>query len=222
MKKLLFLLLLIFCYHDVVTAQDDIEFERPFNFFASAGASARMGKAYDVTISPVDYTVQFEKIFPILTRFSMGLVWNPLRNNSEENKQEFMDKSAIYEKYEANRKHLAIALLVNIFQLSFTAEQVNASSLIDVGFGLGYRKDNFLIMGTLEFTPLRKPRSYFVETYEGKNKQLILAGAQEPVRTISTDDNSLFITTISPSMGVKIAYAFSKKKELKPKEQESK
>jgi hypothetical protein len=195
------------------TANEPVEFERPFNFFASAGASARIGKTYDVAISPVDYSVQFENVYPILTRFSMGLVWNPLPDNSEENKTQYFKRSIVDKAYKATRKHLAIALLVNIFQLSFTSDQVNTSSPIDVGFGLGYRKDKFLIMGTLEFTPTRTPRKYFVESFKDKNKQLILSGAQEPLRTISGDDNSLFTNKIFPSIGLKIAYAFSKSQE---------
>jgi hypothetical protein len=52
-----------------------------------------------------------------------------------------------------------------------------------------------------------------VESFKDKNKQLILSGAQEPLRTISTDDNSLFANKIFPSIGLKIAYAFSKSQE---------
>lgn len=196
------------------------DFERPFNFFAAAGAAVRFGDLYDVTISPVDYTVQFEDVFPIHTRFSMGLVWNPFPDNSDENKKKYFDKVLKFKdggladrSIEAARRHAAIALLVNIAQLTFTSGEVNTTSPIDVGFGLGYRNDKFLILGTLEFTPMRTPRKYFLDDFLDKDKTLVLAGAQEPVRTISVEDNTLFINKIFASMGIKIAYAFTKSKE---------
>lgn len=228
MKNLIFALS-IFFYSSAILAQPEtsnppkeeteintgepVKFERPFNFFAAAGASLRFGKTYDVTISPVDYTVQFEKVFPIVTRFSMGLVWNPIPDDSPENIALFKENSLTNKAYRASRKNLAITLLVNIFQLAFSSDQVNTTSPIDVGFGVGYRNNNFLIMGTLEFTPTRAPRKYFLDNYKDMNKQLVLSGGQEPLRTISSDDNSLFVNKIYPSIGLKIAYAFSKSKD---------
>jgi hypothetical protein len=188
---------------------DDLEWERPFNFFAAAGASYMFGDHYNVTISPIDYSVQFEETFPILTRFSLGLVWNPLPE--EEELDTFLVKRRRDEYYKIARKHLAVALLINVFQLSYTND-FNSSSPIDVGFGLGYRNSNFLILGTLELTPLRTPRTYFIEQYKDKNLPLILSGSTEPVRTISTDDDALFMNRVFPSIGIKIAYSFTKKK----------
>ena len=111
--------------------------------------------------------------------------------------------------YKAARRHAAVALLVNIAQLSFSSGEVNATSPIDVGLGVGYRNDNFLILGTLEMTPFRNPRNYFTETFKDKNKQLILPGTMEPVRNLSIDDGSIFIDRVFISIGIKIAYAFS-------------
>lgn len=188
-----------------------IEFERPFNFFAAAGASYMFGDQYSVVVSPVDYTVQFEKTFPILTRFSLGLVWNPIPDKSNENIQNFVQQRQLLNvAYKAAREHMAIALLVNIFQLGYSANEFSSTTPIDVGFGLGYRNSNFLILGTLELTPMRSPRKYFTDEYLDKNKPLILFGAKEPIRTISIDDSSLFHNRIYPSIGLKIAYAFSK------------
>jgi len=192
-------------------SKDSVEWERPFNFFAAAGGSYMFGELYNVTISPIDNSVQFEKTFPILTRFSLGLVWNPIPEKGDNYVDNFIKNKKLNAAYKAGREHFAVALLINVFQLSYSSD-FNASSPIDVGFGLGYRNSNFLILGTLELTPLRTPRTYFIEQYKGKNLPLVLAGSTEPVRTISTDDNSLFVNRIFPSIGLKIAYSFSKQK----------
>jgi hypothetical protein len=189
---------------------EKIIYERPFNAFISAGINVRIGDNYNVAISPVDNTVQFEKISPLNSGVSTGLVWNPFT---------FPYKTYDYKgqakdwHYECKRHPFAIALLINVFKLSFSDEQANTTSPIDVGFGLGYRKDNFLILLTTEFTPIRQPRQYFIDGYKDKNLPLILANSSEPVRTISSDDNSLFVTKLYPSIGLKIAYSFGKKKE---------
>jgi hypothetical protein len=235
MIKIILSTVFIFCIYNVYAQQDDkkgqndltraensedqesggkeveIEFERPFNFFAAAGASYRFGNRYDVTISPVDYTVQFEEVSPLVTRFSLGLVWNPFPDKSEENVSLFRTKVKSNPEYKADRQNWAVALLINVFQLGFTAETINTSSPIDVGFGIGYRKSNLLILGTLEFTPMRTTRKYFEDQFNEQNKQLIPAEATEPVRSISSDDDTIFTDKIYFLLGIKIAYAFSKK-----------
>ncbi|WP_411831020.1 hypothetical protein [Mariniflexile sp. AS56] len=195
------------------TLQTEPNWEKPLNFFAAAGAAYRFGDQYNVTISPVDYTVQFEQVYPVITRFSLGLVWNPFPDKRNESVAKYLEGKKAGLAFDAARRHLAVALIVNVFQLGYSSNDFSTNSPIDVGFGIGYRKDNFLILGTLDFTPVRTPRSYFVDSYKGQNKQLILADSSEPVRTISTDDNSLFIDKIYPSIGIKIAYTFAKKEE---------
>lgn len=189
-----------------------IEFERPFNMFAAAGASVLLSNHYSASISPVDYTVQFEKTFPIVTRFSFGLIWNPLPDKSPGYDAKYFRNKKFNDAYKANRKNLAVALLINVFQLSYSSSNFDSSSPIDVGFGLGYRSANFAILGTLELTPLRTPRTFFFNQYFNKDKQLVLFGNKEPVRSIGSEDNSLFYSKINPSIGVKIAYAFTKSK----------
>jgi hypothetical protein len=191
---------------------DSVDWEKPINFFAAAGASYMIGSHYSVVVSPVDNTIQFEKTYPIMTRFSLGLVWNPFPKKEEGYVDKFFENKKLNQAYESARRHLAVALLINVFQLSFSSSEFNFTSPIDVGFGLGYRNENFLILGTIELTPLRTPRQYFSDQYKDKNKTLVLAGATEPVRTISIDDNSIFVNRIYPSIGIKIAYSFSKKK----------
>ena len=167
------------------------------------------GNHYNVAVSPSDYSLQFEKTFPILTRFSLGLVWNPIPK--EEDLQTFLEKRRRNAYYKVAREHLAIALLINVFQLSYTND-FNSSSPIDVGFGIGYRSSNFLVLGTIELTPLRTPRTYFKEQYQDKNIPLILSGSTEPVRSISIDDNAIFMNRVFPSIGLKLAYSFTDQK----------
>lgn len=189
------------------TQTDEREWERPFNFFAAAGASFMFGDHYTVAVSPIDRTLQFEKTFPLLTRFSLGLVWNPL--TKDETASSFQNNKLFDKAYKIARNHLAVALLVNVLQLSFSSE-FSSSNPIDVGFGLGYRNKNFLILWTIELTPLRTPRQYIQNQYLDKNLTMTLAGAKEPVTTLNLEDNSIFVSKIFPSIGVKVAYSFSK------------
>lgn len=191
-------------------AGDEIVYERPFNAFVAAGVNVRLGNIYNVAISPVDNTVQFEKVSRLNSGISTGLVWNPFR--AAYKVWDYKEKTKDWH-YEYKRRPFAVALLLNVFKFSFGDEQANETSPIDVGFGLGYRKDNFLVLLTTEFTPIRQPRQYFIDQYKGKDRPLILVNSSEPVRTISTDDNSLFLTTLFPSLGLKIAYSFGKKDE---------
>lgn len=198
---------------EIIEAEENGEqiiYERPFNAFISAGINIRIGDIYNVTISPIDYTVQFDKVSNLNSGVSTGLVWNPFTFPYKV--YDYKGKTKDWH-YEYKRNPFAIALLINVFKLSFSDEQANTTSPIDVGFGLGYRKDKLLILLTAEFTPIRQPRQYFIDDFKDKNLPLILAGASEPARTISSDDNSLFITKLFPSIGLKIAYSFGKKKE---------
>lgn len=196
--------------NEAETKGEDIIYERPFNTFISAGINVRIGDNFNVAISPINNAVHFEKISPLNSGISTGLVWNPFTSPYKVN--EFIGQTENWH-YEYKRNSFAIALLINVFKLSFSDEQANSTSPIDVGFGIGYRKENLLILFTTEFTPMRQPRQYFIDAYNGKNSPLILANSSEPVKTISSDDNSLFITKLFPSIGLKVAYSFAKKKE---------
>jgi hypothetical protein len=225
MKKIALVLIILFkittssAQDDVKVEKEEIEkaekdgteiiYQRPFNAFIAAGINIRMGTNYNVAISPVNNTVQFEKVSALNSGVSTGLVWNPF--SAPYKVFDYKGKTKDWH-YEYKRKSFAIALLINVFKLSFSDEQANTTSPIDVGFGLGYRKDNFMILFTTEFTPIRQPRSYFIDAYKDKNLPLILANATEPVRTISSDDDSLFLTKLFPSIGLKIAYSFGERK----------
>lgn len=191
--------------------KESIPFEKPINFFAAAGAAYRIGEQYNVSVSPIDYSIQFQSINPITTRLSLGLVWNPIKNKSDKNIEEYLKSKRMQGFAKAARNNMAVALLINVFQLGYSSESFESSSPIDVGFGVGYRESNFLALLTVEFTPVRTPTKYFIDNYKGENKQLILEGNTQPEREINTS-SSLFYDKIFPAIGFKIAYAFSSNK----------
>lgn len=212
----LFISSCLYSQPDTVSSEDnesksDFKWEKPFNIFASAGAAYQFGSQYNVTISPIDNTVQFEQIFPVITRFSLGLVWNPFPDKRKKTISEFKLLKKMGSENEIIRRHLAVALLINIFKLGYSSGDFNSSSPIDVGFGMGYRNKKFLVLGTLDLTPSRTPRKYFYDQFYNNNKPLVLAGSTEPLKTIDIDDNSLFIDKIFISIGIKIAYTFTVK-----------
>ena len=187
-----------------------LNFKKPINTFISAGVSYRMGSNYGVVISPIDNTVQFQEKPNLHSGISTGLVWTPFTsiyksNNKKNNKLEYKKKN----------NGVSVALLINVFNLSFSGEQVNSTTPINVGFGLGWREQSsgFLALLTYEFAPLRQPRNYFINEYRGKNKPLLLSGTQEPLKAININDDALFYTKLYQFIGVKIAYSFGFKKE---------
>ena len=90
---------------------EGMEFERPFNFFVAAGAAGRFGDHYSVTISPIDNTVQFEEAFPIITRFSLGAVYNPVAKKKEDVRKEYIETKRADTSFKQPRGTLAVALL---------------------------------------------------------------------------------------------------------------
>jgi hypothetical protein len=186
-----------------------IEYEKAINIFAAAGFSCRIGNLYSVAISPVDRTVQFDKVSPLNFSLTTGFIWNPFVYPYK--RYYYKDKTVDW-KYEYVRTAFAVALLINVYNLNLGSAKVNYGSAIDGGFGIGYRKDNFCILGTLEFSYLRQPRNYFINQYKDKNKTLVLYNSSEPAQSISTDDNNIFVSKLYPSIGMRLAYTFGKQK----------
>lgn len=190
----------------------EILLEKPVNVFASAGPAVKLSTTYDVAVSPADNTVQFQKNSPVTSGVSFGLVWTPFAayHAAQQTIATDTDGKTVKTTVAVPRSNFAMALLVNVFQLSFTQSQSTTSTPIDVGLGIGLRKDNFLVLATLEFMKTSQPRQYFIDQYMDKNKVLIPAGGTDPVHTINPSDNSLFTTTLIPAIGLKVAYSFSR------------
>ena len=191
----------------------DITVEKPVNFFAAVGLVTRLQPLYDMTISPINNHIQFDDISRVATNVSTGVVWNPFQ------KKEIVER--IYQRRDGTpetelvqeRTGFAIAALSNIFQLSFSTVQANLPTQIDFGIGLGYRKDNFLALLTLEFPMIRQQRQYMIDGYKGKNLVATLPAigttAGNVITSFDQTNNAYFISRIIPSLGIKIAYAFS-------------
>lgn len=186
----------------------EIKIERPINFFAAAGVGFRLQDVYSVAISPMDKTVQFEKVSPIYSSLTTGVAWNPISKPFKV--FYYKDKEKDW-RYEYKSFWPCFALLVNVFNISFSGQQMNSVSPIDVGFGLGYRKNGLCVLATCEFTPIKQPRKYFLDAYKDKNRQLFYDNSTVPVTEISDDDNNLFTNRLIPAIGVKVAYAFNSK-----------
>lgn len=187
-----------------------IEYEKAFNVFAGAGFSHRLSDLYSVTISPIDRTVQFDLSSPANFSLTTGFIWNPFIYPYK--KFFYKDKTVDW-KYEYLRWPLAIALLINVYNINLGSTKANYGSAIDGGFGIGYRKDNFCILATYELSYLKQPRDYFISQYKDKNKNLLLYNSNQPTQSISIEDNSIFDSKFFPSLGIRIAYAFGKQKE---------
>lgn len=182
--------------------------EKPFNFFASAGLNYRIGTNYNVIISPIDQVVKFEEVSALSSGLSTGLVWNPFTYKKK--KFTYEGKKKDWE-YVVKRHPLSFALLLNILKISYSDEQSKTVSPIDVGLGVGYRKGNLLALFTVELSPVRQPRTYFINAYKGRNKQLMLNNTTDPVDSLSHEDPALFTTKLFVHIGIKIAYSFIQK-----------
>lgn len=190
---------------EVRAGGETIEHEKALNVFAAAGVSTRIGTHYNVTVSPIDRTIQFETVSPINFSLTTGFIWNPFTLLYE---VKYPKDNSLEQKYEYRRTAFAVALLINVYNLNAGGTKTNYASAIDGGFGIGYNKDNFAVLGTVEFSALRQPRKYFIDTYKDKNKTLILYGSNEPTLAIDDRDNSMFISKFYASIGLKIAYSF--------------
>ena len=215
---ILVIVLFLFSTKVLVAQATPTEFERPINFFLAAGVNTpTIGKLYDVSISPIDYSVQFDQVKSPTTKITTGLLWNPFNPQKTENKKDlFIEGSANTVK---KKSDFVVALLVNVYQLSFSESDLSTDIPLDLGFGFGLRFSKFAMLATAEFTPYRVPRNYFFKEFYNDsgsgNKQLIIAGTSEPVTSIDTGNDSLFKNKVFLSFGFKIAYAFTN---TKPKE----
>ena len=185
----------------------EIFLERPVNIFAAAGIQFPLTKLYHVVISPIDLHVKLEPYSPISSNITTGLVWNPFMKK----KKQVIFTSPQKWHWEHKRKALAVALLVNLFDLSFASSDTKMEIPLDVGFGLGYRRDDFLILFTTEFKAVRQPYRYFIDTYKHGDKPLQYFVNEVPEIEIEESNDTFFTNKIVAAIGFKIAFAFTKK-----------
>jgi hypothetical protein len=189
------------------TETDSLEFERPFNFFLSAGAVWAEKSLLDATVSPIDKTIQFQDKGRINTSISTGIIWNPFKDLNDNKRVLMKNQKPI----NIQRDLIAVALLIDIFQLNFDQSDLNRTVPLDVGFGIGIRTGDFLALITYELSHFRQPRDYFYNEFKEGNKQLTLPGEDGPTTRIDPTNDNIFYNKLIPSFGIRLGYSFVKK-----------
>lgn len=185
-------------YDSLVSEKKKVIKEVNVSVFSSAGASTRLGKSESAVISPIDRTLNFQKMRYGSSGVSVGGVWNPIYKYKDISYNEDKDE------YRLGAHWFSVALLLNIFKLEYS-EAFDVEAGVDVGFGLGYRKGNFLVLGTVEFINLQQPRDY-LKSFSGQT--VTLFGSEEPVSTIDQTNAAFFYNKTYATLGIKMAYTF--------------
>ncbi|HLV24337.1 MAG TPA: hypothetical protein VKY36_06115 [Moheibacter sp.] len=187
--------------------QENYGWNKRISFFVGAGTSVMVNKVYELPI--IDRTtnnVIIEESGRLKPNVSMGIVYTPFVYTitrtikyTGENGEEKIKKIYHYEP-----KHFSVALFIN--PISFTSANSNLNNTVDLGFGLGWRSDNFSAFLTMEFFSLKQPRDYFIKQYENNDRKYIID--DEIQTSIDTGDNSIFKNKVMTSFGIKLAYTF--------------
>jgi hypothetical protein len=136
----------------------------------------------------------------------MGIVYTPFVYNFHR-KITYYDKNGVQQSFwvtEHVPKHFSIALFIN--PISFTSSNSGLDKTVDLGFGLGWRSNNFAIFVTTEFFGLKQPRDYFIKKYENNDQQYIIS--EEVQTAIDVNDGSIFKSKVMTAFGIKLAYTF--------------
>ena len=219
MKKTIYLALLIlpiFVYSQeednptstgTTETDDNYGWSKRISFFVGAGTSVIANDVYELPI--IDKTtnnVIIEKAGRLKPNVSTGIVYTPfvynvprLINYIDEDGNEQTKKII-----EHQPKHFSVALFIN--PVSLSSPNSNLSTTVDLGFGLGWRSDNFSVFATMEFFSLNQPRDYFVNAFNTNDQQYVIGG--EVQTAIDVNDNSIFKSQVMTSFGIKIAYTF--------------
>lgn len=167
MKKTIYLALLIlpiFVYSQeednptstgTTETDDNYGWSKRISFFVGAGTSVIANDVYELPI--IDKTtnnVIIEKAGRLKPNVSTGIVYTPFVYNVpriikyiDEDGNEQTKKII-----EHQPKHFSVALFIN--PVSLSSPNSNLSTTVDLGFGLGWRSDNFSVFATMEFFSL--------------------------------------------------------------------
>lgn len=201
------LLILFGNYSFSQSSSNNYGWNNRISFFVGAGTSMITDEVREIPV--IDKTTNFviiEDAGKIKPNASMGIVYTPWVFNVKR-KIKYIDSNGeeqVKFKFEHEPKHFSIALFIN--PISLTAANSNLSNTIDLGYGLGWRSDNFAIFATMEFFRLKQPRNYFVKTYLENDKQYVIGG--EIQTTIDINDTSIFKNQVMTAFGLKLAYTF--------------
>ncbi|WP_434036328.1 hypothetical protein [Formosa sp. 4Alg 33] len=177
------------------------------SFFVGAGTSVIINKVYELPI--IDKTnnyVIIEESGSLKPNVSLGIVYTPFVYDIERyiNYYDSNGDKKVKKIIEHVPKHFSVALFIN--PISLASANSNLSNTVDLGFGLGWRSDNFSAFLTMEFFSLEQPRDYFINEYKTNDNQYIIGG--EVQTAIDVNDNSIFKNKVMTAFGLKIAYTF--------------
>lgn len=180
----------------------------PLKLGVSLGYNAGLQKLYTTAISPTDYKLYFEEIYPLTVVLSTAVMFNWKNYYLRKKKDPAGDTNL------SNTEgpvflipsRWSVGAVVNLAQFSAQSNLYNQQ--IDGGLGIGYElNENIFILGTFEFLSVKQPREYFVNQYKDKNSQVIIDGA--PLKSLNYDDTSIFTNKYIPSISVKVVFGLA-------------
>jgi hypothetical protein len=218
MKKTVYILTLIFSStlafsqddsgaNQEDTNDDNYGWSKRISFFVGAGTSVIANDIYELPIiDKTNNTVIIEKSGKLKPNVSTGIVYTPFVYNVPRLVKYIDDEGNEKTKkiIEHVPKHFSVALFINPVNLASSNSNLNTS--VDLGFGLGWRSDNFSVFATMEFFGINQPRDYFVQAYKTNDQQYVIGG--EIQTAIDINDNTIFKNQIMTSFGIKLAYTF--------------
>jgi hypothetical protein len=190
-----------------VTSIEEEGWNKRISFFVGAGTSVISNKVYELPIiDKTNNNVIIEESGKLKPNVSLGIVYTPFVYDVERFIN-YYDKDGVKKVkkvIEHVPKHFSVALFIN--PISLASANSNLSNTVDLGFGLGWRSDNFSVFATMEFFSLKQPRDYFINEYGTNDKQYIIGG--EVQTAIDVNDNSIFKNKVMTAFGIKLAYTF--------------
>lgn len=182
-----------------------IKLGNPLKLGVSVGYNSGFKSLYNATISPIDNTVQFERVSPFSVVLSTAAMFSvrtfSLRKKTDLDYEPTRDNTEgpVFE----IPSRLSIGAILNIAQFSGQTNVYNQQ--IDGGLGIGYQlNENIFILGSLEFNSVKQPRDYFFDKYYDKNLPVLVSGS--PLKSLNYDDTSLFSNKYVPNISLKIVF----------------
>ena len=139
------------------------------------GTSIGLGdNLYDVSLNPIDTTVQFEEISRFNYTLSSGVLWNPLLNPN-------------------SRAKLSVGLFLN-YHLSPSLNQNKIGSAFGVGLGVGVQFKSLALLGNLGFRKVRSPRQFFINDFLDMDRTGVFP--------LDVNDDSIFFDRTHVTIGI--------------------
>ncbi len=178
------------------------EKQSPFHFVGGTGLANSFNKLYSINISPVDTTVQFQR----LSRASLIITAGGLFHLSKV-------KSADSVSFLSNPKSKGswTAGIFLHYYMGPNLPQTNLDSRLALGLGFGRRFNDFAAVLSFAVRKLRYPRSWFVDQYRDQNKQLIFGTGGSPQAIIDINNDALFYNKADFGLHLSLVYIFGKK-----------